>query len=66
MPVPPSARKHKKRHSVNRERSHEQCAAASASRRKATSNAAEHRRKKQIVSDYFAGRVADLSGLADA
>lgn len=63
VPSPPSARNHKKRHSVNQERSHEEKLRAKRSKMKATDNLIERQRRKGIMRDYFAGELPDLSAL---
>lgn len=62
-PPPPSARTHKKRHSVNRERSREDRDKAARGKRLAAANVAASHEHKAIVRAYFAGELTDLSTL---
>lgn len=62
-PSPPSSRNHKKRHSVNRERSYEQRAKAARAKRTAAADAERRARYREVTRIYYAGEVDDLSGL---
>lgn len=64
VPSPPSSRNHKKRHSVNRERSREDRAKARKAKLTQAANAAAKQRHKMIVRAYFAGELPDLSLLS--
>jgi hypothetical protein len=64
-PSPPSARNHGKRHSVNKERSHEARAKAAQAKRAMLTNRSEATRRREIVRAYYAGEIPDLSALKD-
>lgn len=65
VPNPPQARNHKKRHSVNRERSFEQRAKALATKKRVAENLERRQKIKAVMRAYYAGEVADLSGLPE-
>lgn len=63
VPSPPSARNHKKRHSVNCERSREDRAKAAKAKATIAANTEARAKYKAIMRAYYAGELPDLSTL---
>ena len=64
LPAPKAKRTHGKRHSVNRERSHDDRAKAARQAAKQAAANATHRQIKDAMRAYYRGEIPDLSSIA--